>query len=125
MAGEPGADDLIVRGRPAAARIAGGDFLDALHVLEHGIDAPETTAGKDRGLVLLVRCGGRSARPGRESTERDHSREQKCTDYFAWDICHLVPLYQIEPRWQPIWFPDIRPLILGRKAVGTTTSPIP
>ncbi|PAV92804.1 hypothetical protein WR25_10023 [Diploscapter pachys] len=50
MAGALGRNLIVSGGRAAAARIAGGDGLDALHPLEHRLHAPETAAREHRGL---------------------------------------------------------------------------
>ena len=55
VAGSAGADHLVMRRGGVAARIAGQHLLDALHMLEDALHAPETAARQHRGF----RCPGR------------------------------------------------------------------
>jgi len=46
------ADAVVVRGGRFAACIAGDGIGYALHVLEHRLHAPETSAGEHGGLLV-------------------------------------------------------------------------
>ncbi len=47
VAGQAGADDLVMRRRRRPAGIARGDALDAGNMLEDAFEAPEAAAGED------------------------------------------------------------------------------
>src|SRR6185312_1867580 len=54
MSGIGVAHHLIVRRGSLSAGVSGGGGDHSLHMLEHGLNAPETTAGKNRSFVS---CG--------------------------------------------------------------------
>ncbi len=59
VAGRLGSHHLVVRGRLAAARVAGDDLGHPLDVLEHALHAPEADPGEHRGLGTGRLGGGR------------------------------------------------------------------
>src|SRR5260370_5966573 len=65
VAGDAHAHAFVGRRLDVAARIAGSRRRDAFEMLENGLDAPEATPGKNRGL--LARGGGQRPNDGRHT----------------------------------------------------------
>jgi hypothetical protein len=64
VSGFTGADDFVFGRFGGASRVAGGCTNDSFDVLEDCLNAPETSAGNDRGL-LSGSSGARCVRDGR------------------------------------------------------------
>src|SRR6516165_9054603 len=73
-----GAHGLVLRRRGASSRIARNHAGDTLHVLEHGVYAPEAASRQNGGLLALSRGG-----LGLTSKGWKLSMDRCCTSYRA------------------------------------------
>jgi len=86
MARGAGANSFIIRSVSASSSVSGNHFRDALHMSEDRIDAPKTSARKDRcgGVGSLV-VGDSADRPDAEQNDYPE-QERDCTFYMRQHI---------------------------------------
>src|SRR2546422_7607254 len=91
MPGHAGAYHPVSRRGGTAARVAGDHARDALHVLEHGVHAPEASSREHGDLLTL---GGWD--PGRGRERRDLRSEEHTSELQS--RLHLVCRLLLEKK---------------------------